>query len=241
MLTAAITGEPSFSASRLEIDRPLPSYSIETVEQLRAEKAHAKFFFLVGEDNLPQLPSWHRFDELRRLVQFIVLDRSRERRGALPCRAEKNRHFSDDNPKSSCQRPIDSLSRTRSSRANHPPGKTLPRSEPITPEEIAKTCAQLAADKKAEEIVVLDLREISTFTDFFVLCSGTSEPHLKAIASEIETRLREDYSVRPAAIDGFPRRATGSCSITCRSSCTSSTARNGTSTAWKTSGAMLHA
>jgi ribosome-associated protein len=51
---------------------------------------------------------------------------------------------------------------------------------------------------------VLDLRGISTFTDFFVICSATSEPQLKAIASEIETRLREDYAVRPVAIDGFP-------------------------------------
>ena len=51
---------------------------------------------------------------------------------------------------------------------------------------------------------MLDLRDISTFTDFFVICSGTSEPQLKAIANEIETRLREDYYVRPMAIDGFP-------------------------------------
>jgi ribosome-associated protein len=50
----------------------------------------------------------------------------------------------------------------------------------------------------------LDLRSISTFTDFFVICSATSEPQLKAIANEIETRLREDYAIRPAAIDGFP-------------------------------------
>ena len=52
--------------------------------------------------------------------------------------------------------------------------------------------------------MVLDLREISTFTDFFVICSGTSEPHLKAIASEIETKLREERGVPPAAVDGFP-------------------------------------
>jgi len=51
---------------------------------------------------------------------------------------------------------------------------------------------------------VLDLRGISTLTDFFVICSGTSEPHLKAIAGEIETKLREDYDTRPAAVDGFP-------------------------------------
>jgi ribosome-associated protein len=52
--------------------------------------------------------------------------------------------------------------------------------------------------------VVLDLREISTFTDFFVICSASSEPQLKAIASEIETRLKEDHHIRATAIDGFP-------------------------------------
>jgi ribosome-associated protein len=52
--------------------------------------------------------------------------------------------------------------------------------------------------------VILDLRGISSFTDFFVICSGTSEPHLKAIAGEIEQRLREDHGIRPAAVDGFP-------------------------------------
>jgi len=52
--------------------------------------------------------------------------------------------------------------------------------------------------------VVLDLRGISTFTDFFVICSATSEPQLKAIASEIETRLKEERGRRPLAIDGFP-------------------------------------
>ncbi len=52
--------------------------------------------------------------------------------------------------------------------------------------------------------MVLDLRDISTFTDFFVICSGTSEPHLKAIAGEIETRLRVDHGVKPTAVDGFP-------------------------------------
>jgi nicotinate-nucleotide adenylyltransferase len=76
MLIAALAGEKGLSASRLELDRPPPSYSIETVEQLRAQNPAAVFYFLIGEDNLPKLESWHRFPELRQLVQFIVLDRS---------------------------------------------------------------------------------------------------------------------------------------------------------------------
>jgi ribosome-associated protein len=53
-------------------------------------------------------------------------------------------------------------------------------------------------------VVALDLRGISSFTDFFVICSGTSEPHLKAIAGEIEERLKEDDGVRANAVDGYP-------------------------------------
>jgi ribosome-associated protein len=74
----------------------------------------------------------------------------------------------------------------------------------ITSEKLAITCAELASNKKAEDIIVLDLRDISTFTDFFVICSATSEPHLKAIAGEIETRLKEDHRISAAAVDGFP-------------------------------------
>ena len=76
MLEAATAGERGFSASRLEIDRPPPSYSIDTVKQLRAENSSAEFFFLVGEDNLPTLSTWHRFAALQQLIQFVVLERS---------------------------------------------------------------------------------------------------------------------------------------------------------------------
>ncbi len=50
----------------------------------------------------------------------------------------------------------------------------------------------------------MDLREISTFTDFFVICSANSEPQIKAIAGEIEAQLKQNYATRPVAVDGFP-------------------------------------
>jgi ribosome-associated protein len=52
--------------------------------------------------------------------------------------------------------------------------------------------------------VVLDLQGISSFTDYFVICSGTSEPHLKAIAGEIEERLKHEHRIRAVSVDGFP-------------------------------------
>jgi ribosome-associated protein len=87
---------------------------------------------------------------------------------------------------------------------NYSLASTLSGGSKIDSEILAKLCGELASNKKAEEIVVLDLRGISTFTDFFVICSGTSEPHLKAIAGEVETKLKQDHSIRATAIDGFP-------------------------------------
>ncbi len=77
--------------------------------------------------------------------------------------------------------------------------------EVVDPEEsLARLCADGALDKKAENIVILDMRGISSFTDFFVIVSGTSDPQLKAIASSIRGRVRDVTGQRPIAEDGFP-------------------------------------
>lgn len=82
--------------------------------------------------------------------------------------------------------------------------KTLNETQSLTSDKVATLCAQYASDKKAEDILVLDLRGISTFTDFFVICSGTSEPHLKAISNEIQDKMRTEHNARPYAVDGYP-------------------------------------
>jgi len=48
------------------------------------------------------------------------------------------------------------------------------------------------------------MRGISSFTDFFLICSGTSEPHLKAIAGEIQDRLQKEKNIKAHAVDGYP-------------------------------------
>lgn len=68
--------------------------------------------------------------------------------------------------------------------------------------KLALLCRELADNKKAENIAVLDVREISSVTDFFVIASGTSEPHLRAIVDEITDKLRDDHGIRPRAVDG---------------------------------------
>ena len=68
--------------------------------------------------------------------------------------------------------------------------------------KLALLCRDLAENRKAENIVVLDVREVSSVTDYFVIASGTSEPHLRAITEEITEKLRDEHHLRPRAVDG---------------------------------------
>ena len=68
--------------------------------------------------------------------------------------------------------------------------------------KLAHLCRELADNKKAEDILVLDMRKLSSVTDYFVIASGSSEPHLRAIAEEIIDRLKEDTGLSPRARDG---------------------------------------
>ena len=65
-----------------------------------------------------------------------------------------------------------------------------------------KTAAAAAADKKAIDLMVLKLIGITSFADYFVICSGTSTRQVQAIANEIEDRLRSE-KVRPLNIEGY--------------------------------------
>ena len=68
--------------------------------------------------------------------------------------------------------------------------------------KLALLCRELADNKKAEDITILDVRKLSSVTDYFVIASGTSEPHLRAIVDEITDRLRDEHQLRPQAVDG---------------------------------------
>ena len=68
--------------------------------------------------------------------------------------------------------------------------------------KLALICREWADNKKAEDIVILDVRELSSVTDYFVIASGSSEPHLRAIVEEITDKGREAKGLRPRAVDG---------------------------------------
>jgi ribosome-associated protein len=68
--------------------------------------------------------------------------------------------------------------------------------------KLAELCREFAENKKAENIVVLDVRDLSSVTDYFVIASGTSEPHLRAIVEEITDNLRDGHDLRATRRDG---------------------------------------
>ncbi len=63
---------------------------------------------------------------------------------------------------------------------------------------------EAARDKKALDLVALDLRHLSSFTDFFVICSGQNVRQVQAIADAVEEALRKEQ-VKPAHVEGFQR------------------------------------
>jgi ribosome-associated protein len=95
-----------------------------------------------------------------------------------------------------------------------PPAKTKAAAGTATAKTPRKTAKKLpsevsravraALDKKALDVVVLDLRSTPAFTDFFVLCSGTNQRQVKAIADAVEESLRT-ARVRPAHTEGYDR------------------------------------
>jgi nicotinate-nucleotide adenylyltransferase len=76
MLKLGMKGEPRFWLSRCELDRPAPSYAYDTALEIQEAFPRAKLFWLIGADQLAALHQWHRADDLRKMVTFVLLPRT---------------------------------------------------------------------------------------------------------------------------------------------------------------------
>lgn len=72
--------------------------------------------------------------------------------------------------------------------------------------KMARVARAAVEDKKALEPVILDLRELDTLSvaDFFIICSAASDPQLKAIANGVRLTMKDEYDLKPIAVDGNP-------------------------------------
>jgi ribosome-associated protein len=73
----------------------------------------------------------------------------------------------------------------------------------VNPEETAAAIAAYAADRKALDIVELDLREIIGYTDYFVICTGRSDRQCKAIHDGIHQGMKHDHELLPRRVEGL--------------------------------------
>ncbi len=85
------------------------------------------------------------------------------------------------------------------------PEKTPEKKTSVTPLEIADLSAKAAYDRKAENLIRLDMTGLSSESDHYLICTGLSEPHLGAIAERIQREVRNQLGVRPLAVDGTPK------------------------------------
>jgi nicotinate-nucleotide adenylyltransferase len=83
MLRATLRDWPHFWLSRCEIDRPGPSYAIDTVGEIQAAFPRAQLFWIIGADQLPKLKTWKDYKGLHRKVTFVVMDREKTPRRPL--------------------------------------------------------------------------------------------------------------------------------------------------------------
>jgi len=76
MVRLAIADEPAFKLSTMEIERPGPSYTVDTMAELRSQiGAEGKLYFVLGWDNLNQLPRWHQPQRLVELCRLVPVRR----------------------------------------------------------------------------------------------------------------------------------------------------------------------
>ncbi|HOK04719.1 MAG TPA: ribosome silencing factor [Victivallales bacterium] len=78
----------------------------------------------------------------------------------------------------------------------------MPKKKSLDSKKIALLCKKSADNMKAENTTILEVRELTTVADYFVICGGNSTPQLRAISNEIITAVKEKFNRRPIVNSG---------------------------------------
>jgi ribosome-associated protein len=73
---------------------------------------------------------------------------------------------------------------------------------PIRSEDLARSLAALADSKKAEDVVVLDMRGLVAYTDFLAICTARNERQARAIVDEVRVQVKQETGILPGGVDG---------------------------------------
>ncbi len=251
MCRLAVGDDERLGVSELELRRPGPSYTVDTLRALHEDEPARELAFILGADMARTLPQWREPTEILSLARLAVAERdgtAREeiRQALAELRGEDRVDFLDlpaidvsssalrervaagqsidglvpdavaayiaehclyqrdpdasDGP--AILSSIDALRSPRPDRRVLSPTAAPERDRPA-PDELVRSISALAADKKAQDIVELDLRGVLGYTDYFVICTGNTERQTKAIHDGILRGLKDEASLTPRRVEGL--------------------------------------
>jgi nicotinate-nucleotide adenylyltransferase len=214
----AVAGDERFEVSTLEVDRGGASYTIDTLRELHASTPEHELTFIVGGDMAYSLPSWREPAAVLALARLAVAEREELRRHDIAARLaplappERIRFFDMpriDHPAPRGRQPADPVPGAGRRRNRDRIAIPIPTSSgeacrmTMSPDRLATIIAAHAADKKARDIVALDLRQIAGYTDFFVICTGNTDRQTKAIHDGIHLGLKQEDGLLPRRVEGL--------------------------------------
>ena len=215
MLELAIGGEERFEIYLDEIERGGVSYSFETANSVQQRFPKAQLFWILGGDQAQQLGQWRNVENLAKTVEFICLPRNGEELLKFSLPPEIHLHMLDI--------PLIKISSTqiRQSLDDRPDSNPLLQesvieyiktnnlyTRPMTVDlqitkldrRLLEVCCQAIDETKGEDIVILDVSKQSSITNFLILASANSEPHMRALKRDLDKTLK-DHNVSVLGAD----------------------------------------
>jgi ribosome-associated protein len=172
--------------------------------------------FLIGADELASFPTWKEPERVLELARLGVATRPGYRPEAASPRIEifelepypvssseirerVRQGGADRRARPCCSRQADRRARPLPRRLTLLFAATL---NALTSIDQARRIAALAGEKLAEDVVILDMRPVCVYTDFFVLATGRNARQTKAIFDEVHSQLKQEARLLPRAVDG---------------------------------------
>jgi ribosome-associated protein len=210
------------------------SFTLNTLQKLSREYPEDRLILLIGSDSLRQLHTWHNAREIVEKWEIAAYPRPREIARAedlIPFwgarTTEKLLSTIKDlpgfdissteirqriikgisvkgliNPSVKCYIDENHLYKNISEKNRRHLMSEKKRIKEA--EELAALCVKTADERKAEDVIQLQVTKYSTIADFFVLCTANSEPHLKAVSERVKREARKELGIRPLASEGLP-------------------------------------
>lgn len=173
---------PKILLSTFEISQKKPSFSIDSIKHFKQIYAPKNLYFIIGADILSELDKWHKIDEIRQAVRFIVATR-----GDIPVpRDFLQFQVSEDISSSAIRANQNFKDFVAESSKNHTKDNILDKTMQSRLDKIT----ELLDSKKAENIALFDLRESPYITSFVVIATSLADKHSFALLDTLKTELK---------------------------------------------------